>query len=71
MRSVIPLGTVNLIKILNSNKEICKACKENNELKEPLAESVKVPIHLVEIIFTDLSIKDNEFKIIRPATKED
>ena len=28
--------------------EICKACEGNNELKETLPESVKVPIQLVE-----------------------
>ena len=49
-----------LIKTLNLNKEICKACEWNDKVKGVL-KSVKVPIQFLETIFANLFSKGNEF----------
>ena len=72
MRRVVMKGRPSkekLTKNLNSKEEICKACERNNELKEALAESVRVPIRPVENFFADLSLKGIKFKIVESAKR--
>ena len=51
MRQVLDPDKERLIKNLNLNKEIYKACKGNEELKKALAEIIKVPTQLLANIF--------------------
>ena len=57
IRQVLDPDKERLIKNLNSNKEIHKACKGNEELKKALAGSIKVPIQLLANIFFRIIFK--------------
>ena len=71
MRQVMGPDKERLITNLNSNEEIRKVCKGNEEQKKALAESVKVPTQLLANIFSELSLKVNKFNIIESATDDE
>ena len=63
MRQVMDPDKERLIKNLNSNEEIWKACEGNEELKKALAESIKIPTQVLANIFPELSLKSNKFNM--------
>ena len=67
MRWVMNPSKEKLIKNLNFKEKICKTCEGNNKLKEALIKSTRVPIQPAELIFADLSLKGNKFKIVESA----
>ena len=71
MKQVIEPKKESLLKNLNSNEEILKACEANNELKKPLRKVYKDSYGVTKKKLSDLSLKGNKFKITEAATEED
>ena len=71
MRQAVHPDKERLIKNLNSNAEIRKACEGNEELEKVLAESIKVPTQFLSNIFSELFLKGNKFNIIEPAFEDE
>ena len=61
----------NLVKNCNSNEELRKATKRHSGLKEALDESLSVPINLSKSVFSQLSLKNEKFKIFEPASAKE
>ena len=59
------------IKNRNSNAELRKCCKENEELSNGLSESLAVPIDFLKGVFSQLSLKGKKFKISEAASGSD
>ena len=67
MRQKMSTEMEQLIKNGNSNEEFSKDTKRHDGLQEALDESHSVPIDLPKSAFSQLSLKDEKFKISEPA----
>ena len=70
MRQKMSTGMEQL-KQINSNKELHKANRYYHSLKEALDESHNVPVDLLKSVFSQLSLKDEKFKIFESASAEE
>ena len=61
----------NLLKNCNSNEELRKATERHSGLKEALDESLSVCIDLLKSVFSQLSLKNEKFKIFESASAEE
>ena len=58
-----------LISRCNSLEDICEKSKTNNQLEKELLQSMEPTQDLLSNLFTCQSLKDEPFKVFKPATK--
>ena len=58
MRQKMSPGMENLVKNWNSNEELRKATERHSGLNLDLDESLSVPIDLLKLVFSHLSLKN-------------
>ena len=61
----------NLVQNCKSNEELRKATEHHSGLKETLEESLSLLIDLLKSVFSQLSLKNEKFKIFEPASAEE
>ena len=60
-----------IIRKCNGNEDIRKQCEESESFKTSFLQSIETPRELLEEVLSHLSLKDNQFKIIKPATENE
>ena len=54
----------------NSNEQLRKAIERHEELKPALENSLSVPVDLLDLVSSKLSLKDKKFQTFSPCTDE-
>ena len=71
MRQKMSPDMENLVKNCTSNEGPRKTIEHHSGLKEALDESLSVPIDLLKSVFSQLSLKNEKFKVFEPASAEE
>ena len=70
MRQKMSADMEERIRNGNSNEQLRKAIERHEELKPALENSLSVPVDLLDLVSSKLSLKDKKFQTFSPCTDE-